>query len=385
MKKVLPIAIAALLIFTSCLENDTDTYKDESLGAEQKEISMLYEGYEELQGKDFGIIKLPTSIVPQDTSSVYSFSARIHSRDASEKNQEYAQKLFRSFFGDEYASSNCRFDELNYYCKYYDGDNELGRYADGMINLVKKDYIISNEEQMQEVFKANDNTQIPLGKASCNISEVTGCVKSFLDKELPDAFSDYTIEPQDIFPRKNGDSNVVLVNCVQKYHGLPFEEYPSDYSVQGFDNEGNETVTSYYSTDIRFTLNDKESIAAIHIDKPIEITKKEKLTEIIPLKQAVDILCNELSEYSKYEFEEVKLMYCSKKTYTSYDYSKMTPEQQLEKSDELNKIEDEYYPTWCFISDNHLSGYSRWIVKVNAVTGEITIAAPEGVAGKKAS
>ena len=387
MKKLgsLLLAAAGICVLSSCSGQDDKVDTRSVQDAQMNSIREAYSGYEELQGKDLGVIKLPDTIDPQDTSTVYSFSARIHQRDSSEKNQEYAQKLYAGFFGDDYDASKGRFDELNYYFKYYEGDTELGRYADGMIALVKKDYIISNEEQMHEVFKADDKGQIPLGKASCSISEAAECVKSFLDNELPDTFSDFTIEPQDIFPRKNGDSNVVLVNCVQKYQGIPFEEYPSDYVIQGFDNEGNETLTSYYATDIRFTLNDKNSIAWVHIDRPIEITKKEKLSEIIPLKKAADILCSELAEYSKYEFDEVKLMYCSKKTYTSYDYSKMTPEQQLEKSDELNKIEDEYYPTWCFIANNSLSGYSRRIVKVNAVTGEITIAAPDGTAEMRAS
>lgn len=379
------LIIISILLFTSCSVFDNKSNTQQVDNVELSSVNEAYDGIDELMGKDLGVIKLPDRINAQDTSDVYTFSARIHQPVAAEENKEYAINLYSDFFGNSFDKNKCGFDDLQYYYLYTEDGKELARYADGMISLVKNDYEISDDSVIQKRYNADSTEQIKIGNDICSISDISGYAKSFLDAELPDLYDGFTIEPYDVFTRKNSDTDIALINCTQSYHGIPFEDYPTNYSVISKDNSGNDLITSYYATDIRMTMNAKNSIAWVHIDNPVEITQTEKLDKMISLKSAIEILQNELSSLSKYNFDEIKLMYCSKQTYINYDYSQMTLEEQLEKSKELNNTEYEFYPTWCFISNNELSGYSRWIVKLNAITGEITIDAPDGVAGQKGS
>lgn len=380
-KAVLLTACVFMLSSCGVFDNKSNTQQAENF--QLSSVNVAYDGIDELMGKDMGSVKLPDTIIVQDISELYTFSAKMHHNEDSQTNKEFALKLYSDFFKESFEPEECEFDSLGYFYMYYDEGKELARYADGQMSLVRKDYEVNLEEEFQRFYRADSDERISVGNSECSVKEIAAAAKDFLDNELPTAFNGFVVEPQDVFIRRNGDKNVVNINCVQKLHGIPFEDYPTVFTQMSKDSSGNDTITTYYATDIRMGLDDKDSIAWVHIDKPVEITKKEKLEKMISLKDAVDILHKELSELTVFKFDEVKLMYCCKQTYIDYYYGDMTFEQQLEKTNELNEQEHDFYPTWCFIADNELSGYSRWIVKLNAVTGEITIDAPDGIAGQK--
>ena len=98
---IIAAALSAAVMLTGCAE-DENTYKDDSFPAEKKEISKLYEGYEELQGKDFGLFKMPEHIEPQSFEKAYKFKASV--KYGSKDNLEQAKKICKAFFGVQYKN-----------------------------------------------------------------------------------------------------------------------------------------------------------------------------------------------------------------------------------------------------------------------------------------
>ena len=95
--------------------------------------------------------------------------------------------------------------------------------------------------------------------------------------------------------------------------------------------------------------------------------------EIISLKAAAELLQNELADNLRLRFTEVRLMYCCKDTYPNLDPNingdKEAMREKMEKEFSIQR--SEYVPTWCFFLGNPDS--VRTSIKINAVTGEITI------------
>ena len=83
---------------------------------------------------------------------------------------------------------------------------------------------------------------------------------------------------------------------------------------------------------------------------------------------------NGLAEYSLYSFDDVKLMYVNLFTSeTPENMMKLTNEERREYFKKSAETEREFTPTWAFIVNNNGSGFERKLIKVNAITGEITI------------
>ena len=117
----------------------------------------------------------------------------------------------------------------------------------------------------------------------------------------------------------------------------------------------------------------KDEFSNFHTDPPYVIKSKEEITKLYSLKDACEILKSGLAEYSNYKFDDVRLMYVNLFTSESQNLSKMTVEEQKEYFKKSAEAEREFTPTWAFIMNDNGSGFERKLIKVNAVTGEITM------------
>ena len=100
-KRTIALLCAAAMMLAGCAE-DGENYKDDSLNVEKKEISKLYEGYEDLQGKDFGSFRLPEHIEPQSFEKVYTITADIPFDTDDSQKRKNAQTIFKNILKDEY-------------------------------------------------------------------------------------------------------------------------------------------------------------------------------------------------------------------------------------------------------------------------------------------
>ena len=378
---ILAAVLSAAVMLTACAE-DENTYKDDSFPAEQKEISKLYEGYEELQGKDFGLFKMPETIIPIKINSLNKFSIN---KTFNIENEEAGKSIFRAFWKDEFDESKCGFsiskEDPAY---YYDQDGEeYGYFNNGLISLEKSDsIIIKGGEEYEGLEKYNVETDkdktVQLLSGTASINDLVESVNQFIaDSGIDTLYGDFSIKPKDVYIYKTNKGANALVICSACFNDIPIETYPSHFFKEGYEN-GFQTITFYLFKYLALQMSGKNNIDSVSIPASYRIYKTEEIKSAISLSDAVNLLTKELASNSKYEFEKIELTYCSKSTKPSDEIA-----QETEDTEKIKEIEDiimnmheEFIPTWCFYIKERIPCQIQSIIKVNAITGEITMDLP---------
>ena len=380
MKKLLLIMLS-MIILTSCSVFDNKSNTQQAENFQLSSVNDAYEGIDELEGSDFGNIKMPDHITQTEVNELYKFSV-INRKDAD--NNE-AERVFKAFFGDKYDEKRYigKRDENDVYYFYGEETGDFGQYYNGNASLKTADFTngfqLSNIKHVYHI-GSDDNESIELSGDKLTVSQLGSSALERLTLIFSDAFSPFTIAPKDIFEYEDtsGDNCVQMI-CALEYNGLMLEEYVSPHTENSTrQKDGADIMTFYQFNSIQLDLKKNNEYMFLLSSMPKTVTESKKITELISLKTATELLKKELSSNSRYEFDDVRLMYCSKVTKPIYSMDMENGEEILK---ELDNMSDEYVPTWCFICNDELSGYSRWSVKVNALTGEITIDAPDGAAG----
>ena len=373
MKKLTAILAAAVLMRTACAE-DSENYKDDSLVVEKKEISKIYEGYEDLQGKDFELFKMPDNIEPQSFEKVYKFKASV--KYGSKDNLEQAKKICKAFFGDQYEENSFTVDNKVFENIHYrDSKGNICDYYDGFTGMSFVDRVNLQEASFEGIYKVSTDGEkvIDFGSEKSTVAEVADSARRFFNENIS-AYSDYHAEPQDIYLYSYGKRKIAEIIYRVEYEGVPFEEYPSP-TGKGIDlGNGMTSLTFYSFVQPELDVFGKDDFSIFHSDPPYVIKSKEEVKDLISLKDACEILKNGLAEYSQYAFDDVKLMYVNLFTSENPEnMMKLTDEEQREFFEKTAAVEREFTPTWAFIMNDNGSGFERKLIKVNAITGEITM------------
>lgn len=385
MKKKVLLVGAVLLLLCSCSAQQKDEYAQKSSeDIVMSPVSQAYSGYEEILGKDYGNIKMPDKITKADIDEVYRFKARLYCSEDKQAQAEAGKKMFSAFYGDDYSEENCGFDEYNYRYIYTKNNRLLGACENASFYADREDLEPSKLAEYVECYpvKGNEDKVITLcNNESCKVSEIASCAMNFIDDHYSPLLEGFTIEPQDVFARKYGDENIGYVHFAYKYKGVQMEAYPSHYYKEYTSDDGKQMSNSFIVTNTCAFVDGKDKLLGINIDNQREVTKETALSEMISLKDAAELAAKELAPNSEYVVDDIKLMYCSLNVYPTVNAFERTIEEQIENAKKSNKIEKEFYPTWVFICNNDFSGFGRYSIKVNAVTGEIIIDAEENIAG----
>jgi hypothetical protein len=217
---------------------------------------------------------------------------------------------------------------------------------------------------------AKDSEQVlELDGEKCTVGEVCDSLSSFINESFYPLYDDFEIYPLDVdYFFTESSEYAVEVTCGIKYKGVPLEDYFSPMFVTE-ERNGYEVITSYSPSHMLFDLYGKDNITFFNSRFATRDIETTKISEIISLKDAVELLQNELAKNSYYEIEEVKLMYCCKSTSpVPTDDEELNSKMQADFADaEPTPFE----PTWCFFW--YTDDGNRQALKVNAVTGEITV------------
>ena len=369
----LAAALAAAVMLTACAE-DGNTYKDDSFQAEKKEISKLYEGYEELQGKDFGLFRMPEHIEPQSFEKAYKFKASV--KYGSKDNLEQAKKICKAFFGDQYEENSFTVDTSVFEKIHYrDSKGNICDYYDGFTGMSFADRVNLQEANFEGIYRVSTDGEkvIDFGTEKSTVAEVADSARRFFNENIS-AYSDYHAEPQDIYLFSYGRRKIAEIIYRVEYEGIPFEEYPSPTGKSIDLGNGMASMSFYSFVQPNLDVFGKDEFSNFHSDPPYVIKSKEEVSKLYSLKDACEILKNGLAEYSLYSFDDVKLMYVNLFTSeTPENMMKLTNEEQREYFKKSAETEREFTPTWAFIVNDNGSGFGRKLIKVNAITGEITI------------
>ena len=365
-KKVIAIFCAAIML-TACAENDADQQQTDS--AEAKPVSELYEGYEELQGNDYEIFTMPEKILPQGIDKLYTFTRNKRFTVEQEQN---GKRVFKAFWGKEFDESKCAYSAYDTYYTYNEDGEETGSFDNGSFILqkagsgrIKDDKAITYYSVEQE-----PDAVIQLAGGSVKTSELAEKTKQFIaDCGADDLYGDFSVEPMwvTVFDTDKGINASVI--CALYYCGVPTDTF-TNYFKTG-QKDGQMTDTYYIAPMLTLQFAGPEDLRTAHFSSGIRIYDKKELTSAITLKGAVSLLEKELAEYSDYDFLSVRLCYCCLLTRPNGEEYADNESKMKELKESLLDIHDEFVPTWCFYYLT-LAGQME-LIKVNAITGEITI------------
>ena len=383
LRKAIALLCAAVML-TACSEENSNANVQEgdSSAAERKSVSELFEGCGELQGKDFDNFRMPDKIEKPDYKKLYRFPDRRGGADIPDEKAKTVE-LLNNCFGD-------RFDEALMTCQEnWDGSSLYSFYLpDGSgaavlhgfpVSIVKfAGTVLTPDFEMLGSFSAADaDKTVELKDGSCTVGELLAGMQKRLEKEILPNAGGFELVPLRIYNRKNSEGLCYAdIEYGAEYQGIMLEDYSPMFIEQM--RNGYEVTTSYSAASITLTVLEKDDYAILSSTFSEQYPLTEELTEAITLEGAVTILKNELAEYSKFSFDSVELKYCCKVTAPVLTGTDKAEDSRILA--DYGEVGTAYFePTWCFfyIASDANEGH-REAVKVNAVTGEITIDKEQG-------
>ena len=371
--------LAAAVMLVSCSSQDNSGKVHEADNSEFVSIQNLFDGYDELQGKESDLFALPSTIEKPNCEKLFRFPDRRGGNNI--PNEEEATTGFlKKCFGDRFDKSR-----LTYQNNWDGGKTYSFTHPDGVsavvlhgfpINVIKSpegQAILSPDPTFLNSYNPSDsNSIVELKNWNCTVGELLNGMQKRLDSEIMPYIGGFEIAPICINNYKNSeDIKYAEIIYGISYQGVMLEDESPMFITQSSGNY--QVMTSYSASVITLTVTGSDDYDIFSSTFSEQYPLTETVSEAIPLRSAVGILCEELAEYVRYIFDSVELRYCCKITAPV-----ITGTDSLEDSRILadyGRIETAYFePTWCFfykVTDEN--GEHREAVKVNALTGEITI------------
>lgn len=92
------------------------------------------------------------------------------------------------------------------------------------------------------------------------------------------------------------------------YNGIPFDSLNAEVKTTGFSNEN-----GYNFDNSEVLMTKSNEIEYFYLsDLNCKITAADKLTDVVPLKKAADVVSDTMSEFVTFEVKNVSLVYCDK-------------------------------------------------------------------------
>ena len=368
-----------ILALSSCAaqDNNGNTYETES--SDKVPVSQAWDGYEELQGKQYGnIFKMPEMIEPVRVETLYSFVPK--DRPDWDRVKAGAETFFKAMYGDSYGSENI-IESISpggvQQIQYLSSEDDAMVTSSGIVYAYRNGYRSKAVTLQPETLgsydpKTSRDVMLHLDDGDCTVGELCDQVAAFSKNAFYPMYEGYELEPVYVSYQSAPDMSE-LANVVVgiKRDGIFMETYPSQLFEQ--EHRKDYDVLTYYSfNQMSFTMSGKDSILGFTNVTLLSKMQEVPVNKIIPLKSAVKLLETSLAEQSDYRFQKIDLMYCQKFTYPA-----LTGNESLnsEIMADYGEIPDQpFVPTWCFTWTTD-QGQERLIqhIKVNAVTGEITV------------
>ena len=360
--------LAAAVMLVSCSSQDNSGKVHEADNSEFVSIQELFDGYDELAAGKHRTFSLPEKISLTAPKNIYALE--IVPREKANVESD-GQKLFSSLVPKGFKSENCCWDDNNYFYTYND-EHYSAQFTGNLLTFSsdKKNAGELSSDNLSECFdvQKDSDKMILLGSNSVSVGEISNIAKKYLDEKISFLVPDFEIKVHDIFPYNTSNENRVRIISALHYKGIPIEEYISPTL-----DVSNDQIKSYYNCRIDMIMSAPDECILLNMSTIPKISTKESKDKVIGIKEAVGLLDSSLAEYTSYSFEDIKLMYCGLLTQPVIDATNGDYEAARAKTEEFEAIPKRLEPTWCFIIDNKLSGFSRQIIKLNALTGEITM------------
>ena len=235
-------------------------------------------------------------------------------------------------------------------------------YNASELNIVKSYYLNRDTSDLKDSYILN-NKNITIEQAVENVEAFVNNDLSFFndDKEIVSKVRDiyvYRYDGKFAFKFRLGKvlGSVPLMECdIMQYEKL---------------EEGTEHfITSCMSV----TMTTDNTFDIINNYDCLMLDNKEEISQIIPLKEAMNILEQELADNVHFNIDDISLEYCCKQSFHEEDGSTDLTLDSFNSSDKF-----EYSPYWCFYiddNDNIAIGneHPRKCLMVDALKGNLTV------------
>ena len=335
-------------------------------GAVKVPAAQAYDGYEELQGKDFEILVMPEKIKKQEISEIYSFTC---TPLAGLDEKQTAEDYFRAMAGEAFDSSFITHPSDRHY-RYSDPEEFTMEFSNGCpINAAYRGAMLEGTYHLDVIgcYYADEDRDVPLElkNGTFTVGEICRSISATVSRVFYPLYDGFDIYPYKIDYYLDGDtSKVAEVTCAVRYKGMTLE-IGSSPLFEIVRKNGYEVITNYCPNYMTFDIDTLGSIRFFYNSFAPRDVIAEEQSSMLSLGDAVKLLEENLAEHSRYIFTDAELLYCCKSTYAS-----PLPGHSLDEVEE-EFPESRYEPTWCFVFKLSEDKYGD--IKVNALSGEITV------------
>ena len=370
------IVFSMVIVGCSAMTRTEETHSA-SESVDKTDTAHIYDGYEELQGKDVGNIVMPEKIEPQQPDGIYSF--KLETKKDINAEADF-KRLLKAFLGDSFDEKNinCDIEDL---LRYSSLDKDDGAYSNGdtkgVVNLTLgteyENATIFSSEQTAVYDAQERDAIIELKEGSCTVGELCDTASAFLKENITNVYNgNYELKPIKVRAMgRDGGTKYAEVICAFSYKGIMIENESTPLFTEIYDNEGYEMNTFYMFMNSYFRFLGKDKMTTYHSTPCCFDITETKLDNIISLRSAAEIVAAELAPNSRYQIRSVELMYCCKTTKPVITADLEASKLIMEKHSK--DINETYEPTWVFYCRDYSGTGSVYAIKVNAITGEITI------------
>lgn len=233
-------------------------------------------------------------------------------------------------------------------------------YNASELNIVKSYYLNRDTSNLKDSYVLN-NKNITIEQAVEN-------VENFINNDLKLFNLGIDARVKDIYIVKYDKKYAFKFLMERVLNNVPFLEC-NTMNYEKFEEGTDHFVLSY----LEIIMTNNNIFDVINNYLPLKLDAKNEISQIIPLKEAMNILEQELADNVHFDIDDISLEYCCKQGFHAEDGSIDLTLDNFDSSDKF-----EYSPYWCFYiddNDNIAIGneHPRRCLMVDALKGELSV------------
>lgn len=384
MKKLIVTIISLCFVFSSCnlsFQNNSVNTKMSNKKFILSDISEIYYGISKDINNYYTKITIPNNVKCDPPEKLYELTMK-YQNDNKDLNyaSERAESLNEIFCKnnkiqkdtlslsetqlDYMTDDNCSDYTLN--CSVFGEFNCFNEktyndiYNASELNIVKSYYLNRDTSNLKDSYVLN-NKNITIEQAVEN-------VENFINNDLKLFNLGIDARVKDIYIVKYDKKYAFKFLMERVLNNVPFLEC-NTMNYEKFEEGTDHFVLSY----LEIIMTNNNIFDIINNYLPLKLDAKNEISQIIPLKEAMNILEQELADNVHFDIDDISLEYCCKQGFHAEDGSIDLTLDNFDSSDKF-----EYSPYWCFYiddNDNIAIGneHPRKCLMVDALKGELSV------------
>lgn len=233
-------------------------------------------------------------------------------------------------------------------------------YNSSELNIVKSYYLNRDKSGLKDSYMINNK--------NFTIENIVESVENFINNDLKLFSLGIDARVKDIYIVKYDKKYAFKFLLERVLNNVPFLEC-NTMNYEKFEEGTDHFVLSY----LEIIMTNNNIFDIIHNYLPLKLDAKNEISQIIPLKEAMNILEQELADNVHFDIDDISLEYCCKQGFHAEDGSTDLTLNNFDSSDKF-----EYSPYWCFYiddNDNIAIGneHPRKCLMVDALKGELSV------------